>query len=141
MANELALAGKFIYTKLAADSATPPITSARIYHDHAPESATFPYIVYSVQSGFDVGGLGTVRLLTRPVFQIKAIGEGDHDANLRTLGDRIDAIFQNQVAVTLDDYVFSTRRLQPILFSEDTPGKRWTHYGGLYRFEIHPVAV
>lgn len=140
--NEIGRAQKWIYGKLAADTDIAGVLGARIYADQAPKEAAAPYIVFGLQGGYDTRGLGTVRIQTNPVFQIKVICAGSPTAAVRLVADRIDVLFQEAVTEKSESYVFSSRREQPLHYVESDPGSasRYTHTGGLYRLVIYPEA-
>ena len=140
--HEIGRAQKWIYDKLSGDTDVAEAIGTRIYADQAPEDAADPYIVFSLQGGFDTRGVGTVRVQTNPVFQIKVVCAGAPTDTVRLLADRIDELFQEAVTEPSEDLVFSSRREQPIHYVESQPdsASRWTHTGGLYRLVIYPEA-
>ena len=142
MANELLKARKWIYETLVNDAATTAIVGQRVYPNKARAGTTYPLIVFSHQGGPDTQGVCTVRIQANPIFQIKVICDGDPDQNARDVADRIDELFQTAVTQILDEYVFSSRRIQPIDYPEPKPngGGHYTHLGGLFRLVIYPEA-
>ena len=138
--NELSRANKFIYTQLAATAAVTSVVSNRIYARKAPQRATFPFVLYSVQSpGADTQGVGKARILTNPLYQIKIICKDNPDANINTAADAIDDLFQQVTHALQDDVRISTYRQAPLEFTEDTPNSSevYYHLGGLFRFHIY----
>lgn len=140
MANEIHLAQKWIYDKLAAASDVTAAVSTRIYRNQAPEGAALPYVLFNFQAGSDVRGNCTRRLMTLPLFQIKVICKGAPTSAINTAVNKIDSLFQEAVTETSESYVFSSRREFPIEYIEPwrDSGGFFTHYGGAYRLVIYP---
>ena len=140
--NEIGRAQKWIYDKLVADPDVEDVIGTRVYANQAPEGVDFPLILFSFQGGFDTRGNGTCRIQTNPVFQIKVICESAPDDDVLLVADRIDELFQEAVTEISEEYVFSSRREQPVQFAEPKPGSAeiYTHVGGLYRLVIYPEA-
>ena len=151
MAYKLDATEHWINDKLTADA---EIVAAgfdeKVYRDQAPDDAEYPFIVFSFQAGADVNAVGTARILTRPIYQIKVISKGAPDATARLLANRIDEIFQNAVAEThsitrtesggneTESYTFSSRRIEPVSYTENEQSAKQLYYhrGGLYRIEV-----
>lgn len=137
--NELSRANKWIYARLSGDATITGIVSTRIYARKAPKDATYPLIVYNYQAGTDAQGVGTARVLTQTVFQVKVICKGKPDADVHTVADQIDELIGKGIHELQNDVRISSRRESPIEFEEDTPNsdKSFYHLGGLYRLHIH----
>jgi hypothetical protein len=88
--------------------------------------------------GPDVDGLGTNRLQSQPLFQVRVVNEGRPTAVTRKLDKEIDLALQNAVYQPSGDYYFSARREQPIDRPEldSGSGKYYSNVGGLYRLYI-----
>jgi hypothetical protein len=120
------------------------IVGTRIWADQAkpkspqtPDSEYYPFVLYNFQAGSDVPALGTVRLMTLPLMQVRAVGKGQPDANLRAADVRIDEVLQNASAQTSGGYVISARREFPVDRPEyDSANVRYHNLGGLYRLYI-----
>lgn len=140
--NEIGRAQKWIYGKLSVDPDVLGAVALRIYANQAPEGVQFPLILFTYQGGFDTRGNGTCRIQTNPLFQIKVICEGAPDGAARLVADRVDTLFQEAVTEISEEYVFSSRREQPIQYAESVPDSAQilTHVGGLYRLVIYPEA-
>jgi len=131
----------WIYTVLAAESYIASTVGTRIYADYVlgvPSARIFPYILYGFLAGTDVDGLGTNRLLSKPLFQVRVVTDGRPDAVARKIDKRIDTTLQTAVYQLSGDYYFSARREQPIDRSEldASTGKQYGNIGGLYRLYI-----
>lgn len=138
---EIQQAKQWIYDSLFAETYIQSQVSARIYADYVPEppaNRVYHYIIYNFMAGRDVDALGTSRLLSQPLFQIRVVNDGRPTAVTRKIDKRIDDVLQNAVYQQSGDYYFSARREQPI----DRPeldagtGKHYANIGGLYRLYI-----
>jgi hypothetical protein len=132
---------RWLYVTLSED-ATLIAQGIKGVRDYIPEQAEFPRIVYNLQAGRDVNGIGGVRLLTRPLYQIKLINKGNIESNYLPLIERMDELLHNKTNETFEGYVFSARREQEINYFE--PGEKGTdivyrHVGGLYRIDCYAI--
>ena len=82
MSNELPKLEKFIYQTLTSDSSLSFLVDSRVYSYQVPRDAVFPLVQFSYLAGRDVQGLGSARLLSRPVYQVKTIGRNNLLADL-----------------------------------------------------------
>lgn len=145
MANEISRTRKWIYDALKADSTLTALiggsSNPRIYFGLAPEGAALPYVIYNLQSSFDVQGLCIPRIATLPTFQIKVVCDGAPTANVRTIADRIDAVIGEAVTQISQNYVFSGRRQSAIEYIEPKrdSSSYFTHSGGLYGLIVYPA--
>lgn len=141
MANvsEIQQAKKWIYDSLFANADIAAAVSTRIFASVADSTsaAVFPYCLYTHLAGPTVDGLGTVRLLAMPLFQIIVVSDRSPDTTVRKVEKRIDDIFQNAVHQLSGDYYFTSRQEQSVdrIFTDAT-GRSFYSLGGLYRLRI-----
>lgn len=127
----------WVYNKLVANTDIAAIVSTRIFADHYPGTRIFPYILYNLMAATDVQGLGTNRIITNALFQVRGVVEGAPDATAKRLDKRIDEVLQVQVMQLSGDYYFSSRREGVVDRAEyDGVDKRYHNLGGLYRVWI-----
>lgn len=139
MANvsEIQEAKNWIYDKLAANTDITGVVSTRIFADHYPGTRVFPYILFNHMASTDVDGLGTVRVITSALFQVRAVVQGAPNANAKLVDKRIDDVLQVQVSQLSGDFYFSSRREGTIDRPEyDAANQRYHNLGGLYRVWI-----
>jgi hypothetical protein len=138
--SEIQEAKNWIYDKLAANTDITGVISTRIYADTYPgafSSRTYPYILYNLMASSDVGGLGTVRVITSALFQVRAVCQGAPDTNTKLIDKRIDDVLQVQVVQLSGDFYFSSRREGAIDRAEyAADNTRFHNLGGLYRVWI-----
>jgi hypothetical protein len=129
-----------LYGKLAGDStlngllASPPTGwSKSIFYQVAPETARFPFIVFSKQSGVPTESFGDPSAIENDVWLVKAI---DSDST----ADDAEAI-QARIATLLNDATLSIsgaallylRRQSDVDYSEVSDGTTYRHAGSLYK--------
>ena len=141
---EIQQAKAWIYTVLAAETYIAAQIGTHIFADFVlgtPSQRTFPYVLYNFMASTDIDGLGTNRLLTKPLFQVRVVTDGRPDATARKIDKRIDDVLQNAVHQLSGDYYFSARREQSIDRSELDPatGRQYGNLGGLYRLYVSRV--
>lgn len=142
--NELPAAENWLHDKLAGDSEISSIVLNRIYKYALPQSPVYPLITYSLASDSDFQGLGTVRILTRPLYLVKVISRGAPSSLVNLAADRVDEIVGKVTKDTFtstagDMFAVSSRREAAVQFMERDPavaGTIYFHLGGLYRLEV-----
>lgn len=142
--NELPAAENWLHDKLANDSEIASIVLDRIYKYALPQKPIYPLITYSLASDSDFQGLGTVRILTRPLYLVKVISKGSPSSLVNLAADRVDEIIGKTTKDTFistagDMFAVSSRREAAVQFMERDPslaGNLYFHLGGLYRLEV-----
>lgn len=145
---ELTACGQYIVQQL---SAQPALSGISAWSEQVPEAAAgqaaqgqivaFPCVLFSLLSGRDTVGAGGGRLLTRPIYLIRAVGVGDSFAALQPLADAIDAALQGNSVnppVTVGGMtVRGAVRESARQYSDDDAGVRYNHLGGEYQFFVY----
>ena len=140
--SEIQQAKAWIYNALHANSDIVAACSTRIYDTVVPvplASRVYPLIVYNFMGGLDVDGLGTNRLQSQPLFQVRVVTDVyPIPTVVRTLDKRITDVLGVAVYQLSGDWYFTARREQPIdRFEFDTAtGKHYANLGGLFRLFI-----
>jgi hypothetical protein len=142
--NELPAAENWLHDKLANDDEIASIVLDRIYKYALPQKPIYPLITYSLASDSDFQGLGTVRILTRPLYLVKVISKGSPSSLVNLAADRVDEIIGKTTKDTFistagDMFAVSSRREAAVQFMERDPalaGNLYFHLGGLYRLEV-----
>lgn len=138
MQNEIPAIHSWIYTTLVADSALNAIVGDRIYLDRAPqESQQFPFVIFSFQSNFDVGGLGPYRIKTRALYLVKLVCEGSPTQAVYDAANRIDQLIGAATSIIHSGFVISGRRENLVHYPEFEGDVLYTHFGGQYRLEVY----
>lgn len=137
MGHELTAVDNWAHDALAAKSNLNTLVGGQIWRRAAKPGATRPYCLFGFQSGSDTQGLGTIRLLTRPLFFAKLVFQGSITSTIETaLNELDDAMGKVSVSVS-GGYVISGRRISILDYEErDTDNKPIFHRGGLYRLDV-----
>lgn len=142
--NELPAIENWLHDKLVADTEVFSVVQDNVYKYALPQKPRYPCIVYSLASGFDFQGLGTVRILTRPLYLVKVVSRGTPTTLVNLCADRVDEIIGKAVREILtstagDVFALSARRESAVQFVERDPALEnslYFHLGGLYRMEV-----
>ena len=142
--NELPAIENWLHDKLVADTEIAAVVNQRVYKYALPQSPIYPLITYSLAADSDFQGLGTVRILTRPLYLVKVISRGAPSSLVNLAADRIDEIVgrvvkDSFISTAGDMFAISARREAAIQFMERDPavaGTIYFHLGGLYRLEV-----
>jgi len=128
---EVRIVDQWLYQTLTQDATLASLVGTRVYSHLAPLGAAYPLIIFAPQSAVDVAGLGTNRVITSLVYQIKAVGTGGSFAAIEPILDRVDTILQNPPGVPGTIHGL----LREGLFSlvEVDGGTEYRHLGGLWR--------
>ena len=142
--NELPAIENWLHDKLVADTEIFSVVAEHVYKYALPQKPRYPCIVYSLASDFDFQGLGTVRILTRPLYLVKVVSRGTPTSLVNLCADRVDELIGKAVREILtstagDVFALSARREAAVQFVERDPaleGSLYFHLGGLYRMEV-----
>lgn len=139
--DEIEQAKKWIYDSLVGNSEITAQVSTRIYSDYVPEppaNRVYPYLLYEFLAGPDVQGLGTARLATNALFQIRVVTDGRPTTATRKVAKRIDDVLRIAVYQPSGEFFFTATREQPVNRAETdaATGKRYHNLGGLFRLFI-----
>lgn len=127
MANELVTAEQYVYSKLSG------LLSGRAYSGVAPSTATYPLIVFGIQSpGADVIVVGGNRVWASPLILARAIAKGGSWSTIAATADAIDQALHN---TSQGDIAWCVRE-SPFSLIEVTDGVQYRHLGGLYRVRV-----
>lgn len=130
---EVAWVDEWLYGVLVNDAQLSALVGGRIFSYVAPLTATTPFVVFNHQAGTDVRGVGTVRVMTSLVYQVKVVGQGESVRSLKPIADRIDALLHGASGSVADGTVLTCVREQQVAYAEVDEGVRYNHLGGLWR--------
>lgn len=127
MANELPAAENYVHDALSG------LLSGRVYSGIAPSGATYPLIVFQIQSpGSDLIVVGGNRVWAEPLVLARVIGKTGSWTTIAATADAIDAALHN----TSGGVVAWCKRESPFSLVELTNGVQYRHLGGLYRLRV-----
>lgn len=137
---EVQQAKKWIYDKLSANADITTAVGTSIFADSVPTPRPTRYILYNLMAATDVDGLGTNRIITSALFQVRGVNTGTPDTTARLLDKRIDDVLQVQVSQLSGEFYYSSRRESVVDRPEyDAANVRYHNLGGLYRVWIARV--
>lgn len=125
-----------LYQALTTDQTIQQLAGGRVYDGVAPQSATYPLIVFNLQAEVDDYSFGG-RVSERQIWLVKAI---DHAASADIADDLADAIddalTDRELTITGRATLY-LRRETRIRFKEVADGGQvFIHSGGTFRLEI-----
>lgn len=132
----------WLYGLLTADSELTTLVDSRVYSGAAPQGATLPYVIISHQSGRDVLGVGTTRIMSHLTYLVKAVGQCQSYVTLEPIADQIDTLLHGasgEIAGTAGAgaELLACTRAMTVAYAEAQEGQQYRHLGGLY----HVVAT
>lgn len=133
--NEIILVYEWLYTILSANSTITSTVSTRIYDGVAPQGTSFPYIVFNWQGGVDKSAVGSLRVFTNGLFQVKVITNEETYTTISPVADKIDQLLHRAKGVVSSNNIESSREF-PLAIIEKKDGLQYRHMGGIYRIFI-----
>lgn len=124
---------QWLYATLTSDATLAVAVGTRCYGYIAPAAAQFPLLLFAMQDGSDVMGVGTVRVMFQGIFQVKVVGATNSFATLKPLADRIDAVLHGATGSVADGAILACTREQPLAYVDLSGETQYRHLGGLYR--------
>lgn len=129
---ETTAAERWLYETLAGDAELTALVSDRIFGYIAPIEAVFPLVVFQVQAGADVRGVGPTRIMSALTMVVRGVDRGQSFVGLEAIADRIDALLQGRSGVG----VLGCVRLEPLALAEVVDGIQYRHLGGIYQMYV-----
>jgi len=125
-----------IATRLSSDAQLTTLGVTGVFKNLAPESQSFPYVVFSRNGGVDDYTFGN-RVGTKHSYLIKAITRGHDGGDLSTrISNRIDALLSLQTLTLSQGTALLCRRVSEVDFQEDNAGSTFYHVGGTFEIEV-----
>lgn len=129
-----------IYGKLSGDTTLNSLLgtpaggySKSIYHQQAPGSAQFPYVILQKQSGIPTEAFGDPSALENEVWLIKAVDRSTSADVADTISARIAVLLNDQALSISGTTWLYTRRQSDVDYPEEIDGSTYVHAGSLYR--------
>ncbi len=128
----------WLYGLLTADSELTTLVDSRVYSGAAPQGATLPYVIISHQSGRDVLGVGTTRIMSHLTYLVKAVGQCQSYVTLEPIADAIDKTLHGASGEVAGlngagAELLACTRTMTVAYAELDSGVQYRHLGGLYR--------
>ncbi len=127
---------EFLYNTLHGDSTLMALVTD-VYRDKAADAAVPPFVILTHQAGSDTLTANAVRLLTRSLYQVSAMGPDSMSPQLAAAAARIDTLLKRTSGSVTGAIIDACYREQPLLLGQPpVNGMEWSKMGGLYRLEI-----
>lgn len=138
--NEAYIGLEFLVTRLKNDATLTSLAPGGVWDSMAPQGTTTPFIVVAFQAGTDTTTMNGIRLISLPLYQIKAVGPGNTATAVAAAAAQADAALGGKDGLknitTSDGFIAACYREQPLIYNELVNGAPWTNIGGLERLEI-----
>ncbi len=134
MSSEIGAVEAWLYDTLN-DDATLGALVTGVYAYQAPDTATFPYVLFNQQSGVDVQGVGPTRIMSNMLYTVRAVTDGTM-GSLVTISDRIDTLLQAQSGSNSDGTVLACVREEVFTMNEIIDSRPYRNLGGIYRIFV-----
>jgi hypothetical protein len=143
MASEVSSANQFVRAAIAAGIAAAGDV-LRVYPRAAPESATPPYVVYSLVSSPASLGTGARHIHSRPLYLVLVWARADETspAQMQAFADAVDDGLTGAAAQTIGDWRVAGcwRSGRGSIDDDDlVGGVRYLMRGAYYELHVHPV--
>jgi len=129
-----------LYGKLAGDSTlnallgTPATGYGKaIYHQEAPQGATYPYVIFNKQAGTPTDAFGKPSAMDTDVWLVKGVDRGTSADTAEAISSRIQTLLNDATLSVSGQTVLYLRRQSDVEYSEVSEGVRFSHCGSLYR--------
>lgn len=132
----------FIKATLIADNTLTGLATGGVWRDLAPVSTVPPFIVMVNMTAPDVTTMNAYHILSRPTYQVKAVGPASMTATLVTIAENIDRLLGGTTPVsgfTSKAYISSSYRESGLTMSEIVGGEQWENIGGIYHLDIQKL--
>jgi hypothetical protein len=129
-----------IFDRLSGDATLTGLLAApgNIYHQVAPQTATFPVVVFHKAAGTPV--LQFVgAYVQNDLWSVRAISQGSSSTAAEEIAARVDVLLDNaELAITGRVHLY-LRRDSDIDMSEQDGADTFAHVGALYRLWTQPT--
>ncbi|MBP8291937.1 MAG: hypothetical protein KAX65_04140 [Caldilineaceae bacterium] len=134
---EIVTAETWLYTKLHGDATLLALVPGGVYTWPVPATYSGQYVLYQMQSGVDIRGVGPSRLGVNGLWLVRVVAEAlSFGGNLQTAANRLDVLLQAASGTATGGTVWSCVREQPFQLVELANGRQFRHLGGIYRLWV-----
>lgn len=119
---------------LGSDTTLAGLATGGCWDTLADESAAFPYVVWQLQAGRDVGGIGpATRIMVNGLWLVRGVDRSPSQTAVKPIAERVDALLHAASGSVTGGLVVACVREEPYKFLEVTDGVMYWHLGGMYR--------
>ena len=135
--HEVEIALAWLFATMTGDSTLVSLVPGGFWRSYAPPSTSPVYVIFGLQSGGnDTLTMNAVRLLTNPLYQIKACGPASNMQAILDAASELDNLLKRTSGTVSGGYVGVCYREQPLSVDELVNGEVFSNIGGLYRLMI-----
>lgn len=129
-----------LYQRLSGDATLTGLLSSpsAIFHRVAPQTATFPVVVFHKAAGTPVNQFGGAHV-QNDLWSVRAISQGSSSTAAETIAARVDVLLDNAVLAITGRAHLYLRRDSDIDMSEQDGADTYQHCGSLYRLFTAPA--
>ena len=132
-----------LYGKMAGDTTLNALLGApasgyskAIYHQEAPQGATFPFVVFQKSSGIPTEAMGDPDALDTDVWLIKGIDKSTSADTVEAIQARLQALLNDASLSISGATLLYLRRQSDVEYPETDNGVTYRHAGALYRLVV-----
>lgn len=137
--HEVVIALRFLRMMLMKDEVVS-ITPGGSWPGSVPKDKPVPYVIYGSMSAPDTLTANGVRLITRPLYQVRASGPASSIDAVALVASVIDDVLKDTKNTSVDGgLVAASYREAALQIDQPVNGVPWISIGGLYRLVIQQV--
>ena len=139
--HEVVIALEFLYSTLSGDTALAGYAPGGVWRGDAPPGTTTPFVAIEHQSGgVDTLTMNAYRVMSRPLFQVKAVGPTANLSATAQAAAEVDTLLKRTSGSAPGGLILVCYREEPLFLDSLINGEPWTDIGGLYRTEIQQTS-
>ena len=142
LGQEITPAEKWLDTTLRANATLNTGVSGRMSGYNSPQGTGYPAVVWQLQApSTDVKAIGNIRIMVRPIYVVRVVGQTASMLSLSALADEIDESLEG-ASGTVDlgggreAEILECTRVGPFALAEAVNGVQYRHLGGQYRIAV-----
>ena len=142
--NEAFLGLQFLYGILSADATLQGYAPGGVFRSEAPPGTAMPFVIIGLQSpGVDTMTITAVRLMSNPLFQIRAVGPAAITQQVANAASQIDTLLGGKDGLRnqsiANGFIAACYRENVLELDEIINGELITSLGGFYRLQIEAI--
>ena len=135
---------RFIVSRLTADATLTSLVGTKVFVNRVPPNTVQPWVLATFLSSPDRNALGPgIRILTRPLYLIRAVTVDTNTNVGDQIADRIDEVLMGASGSVVSQGIFvgKVQREEPVYYNDPptAAGIIHTNIGGRYRFFVESL--
>lgn len=123
---------KGLYQALVGSTAVKALVNERIYHEQAPESAVFPYLIFSKQAGTKIRVLKTGKQIKQDVWLVKAVDRNTSSNRADEIAEAVDTLLDESTFTVTGKTVIDLHHRGDVEYVENDGDQQYRHSGANY---------